>query len=268
MSRFAFLLLVAAAPNCFGGIVVNYSGPAQFSAAFTAAESIWESHLTGYQGGVVDSLFFGASSYSPGQLVTDVIINAEVVGIDGVGGILGQAGPTAAVTDNAGFRIATNGIMQFDSADVQNLVTAGTWEDVILHEMGHVLGLGTLWTQNGVYVTDSGEYTGARATAQWQSEFGQTGTPDVELAGGAGTRNAHWNENDGGAGLTGITDTQGRDMRDELMTGWLNGNTFISRMTIESFADIGFTVSAVPEPSSLTVLLSSSLFFVRRRHRR
>jgi hypothetical protein len=34
--------------------------------------------------------------------------------------------------------------MQFDSADVANMYANGTWTNVILHEIGHILGIGTL----------------------------------------------------------------------------------------------------------------------------
>jgi hypothetical protein len=131
--------------------------------------------------------------------------------------------------------------------------------------MGHVMGFGTQWLNNNVYITGSGEYTGANATSFWQSEFGQSGTPDVELEGGLGTANAHWNENFQGNGLTGITDAFGRDMRDELMTGWANPNSFISDMTVASFVDIGFT--AVPEPTPLIVLMFTGTCLATRRRR-
>lgn len=194
------------------------------------------------------------SSYANGQTVSTVFITANVSPIDGVGNVLGSAGPKELVQDASNFILATDGTMTFDSADVDGLFSGGQWEPVILHEMAHVLGFGSLWTNNGVYVTGSGEFTGANATQAWQTEFGQAGTPDVELGGGSGTANGHWNEGDGG-GLTGIKDSLNRDMRDELMTGWLNPNPFISNMTVASFRDIGFTtITAVPEPSSMILV--------------
>jgi hypothetical protein len=63
------------------------------------------------------------------------------------------------------------------------------------------------------------------------------------LGGGAGTANGHWNEVDGGSGLTGIVDGSGNDMRNELMTGWLNTPLFISKTTIASLGDLGYTVN-------------------------
>ncbi len=152
--------------------------------------------------------------------------------------------------------------MTFDSADVALLAQLNLLEAVVLHEMAHVLGFGTLWNANGLYTDGTGEFLGTNATAAWQNDFGQTGTPNVELGGGPGTANGHWNEVDGGAGATGIVDNLGRDMRDELMTGWLNSNPFISNMTIASFRDIGFiTTTAVPEPSLLTTMFAGLAAF-------
>jgi hypothetical protein len=238
-------------------IDINYSGDPLYQNDFTTAASTWQSLLTGFQNGVVVARSSG-SSYTVGQTVSTVFINASISAIDGAGGTLGSAGPNQIVQDAANFFLATDGGMNFDSADWAAL-TPQQRQALILHEMAHVLGFGTMWTLNGVYTNGSGEYTGTHATAAWQSEFGQSGTPDVELGGGAGTANGHWNEVDGGGGLTGIVDGQGRDLRDELMTGWLNSNSFISNMTIASFRDIGFTATAdTPEPGTM-VLLSFGL---------
>jgi hypothetical protein len=250
-------------------IDVDYTGDPQYEAAFTTAAQTWETLLNGYQNGLVVARS-ALSSYLIGQTVSTVFITANIAAIDGVGGILGQAGPDEIVIDAAGFFLTTDGTMDFDSADVANMVTNGTWENVILHEMAHVLGFGTMWTNNGLYVANSGEFLGTNATAEWQSDFGQIGTPNVELGGGPGTANGHWNEVDGGGGLVGIMDGLGRDMRDELMTGWLNPNSFISDMTVASFVDIGFLgAEATPEPGScLLASIGLGALAVSRRRRR
>lgn len=210
-------------------------------AIFTSAKTTWENALQGYQ---------------PGITQTGPTITASGVAIDGVGGILGQAGWTEGVIE-AGYALATAGVMQFDSADLADMETAGVLEAVILHEMAHVLGFGTLWSLDvsGTIYNDvrpvDGQYTGANALNQYRLEFNQPAATyvPVELGGGGGTANSHWDEVDGGAGLTGITQVgTGNDMRDELMTGWLNSPSFLSQTTLESFRDIGFT--PVPEPAA------------------
>jgi hypothetical protein len=267
----AALLVGSVSPvNATFTIQVNYSGDPAYAPYFAAAASTWQTLLVGYQNGGIQAISSG-SSYAGvfvGDPLTTVFIDADVSAIDGPGLILGSAGPTAIALDLANYILTTDGEMQFDSADAANLVTAGLFDDVVMHEMAHVLGFGTLWGLNGVYNSGTGEFLGANATAYWQSEFGQTGTPDVELAGGAGTADAHWNENTRGAGLTGISSIDG-DMRNELMTGWLNSPTFISDMTIASFVDIGFigSLAAIPEPSSFFAmgLVFAGLGLKRRR---
>ncbi len=75
-------------------------------------------------------------------VVDDIIIDVSVTPIDGLGNVLGSAGPTCMA---AGTDLAVTGEMRFDSADVADLLAEGSFDDVVLHEMGHVLGIGTLW---------------------------------------------------------------------------------------------------------------------------
>lgn len=141
--------------------------------------------------------------------IDDVLIDGSIVAIDGVGGILGQAGPTAV---RGGTFLPYTGVMQFDSADVAALEAAGQFDEVILHEMGHVLGFGTIWSLQGL-LTGSGtidpRFIGTNAVAAYNSRFSTsaTGVP-VENTGGPGTANSHWRES---------------VFTNELMTGYLNG---------------------------------------------
>src|SRR5499426_669818 len=83
-----------------------------------------------------------------GEVIDDVLILAQGSAIDGPGGILGQAGPTHLRPRNAGKAafIPAKGTMQFDTADLAEMDADGTLNDVITHEMGHVLGIGTIWS--------------------------------------------------------------------------------------------------------------------------
>ena len=88
----------------------------------------------------------------------------------------------------------------------------------------------------------------------------------IELGGGSGTADGHWDEITWGSNFTGITDGNGNDMRNELMGGWLNQPTFVSNMTIMSFADIGYTVAPIPIPASFILFASgiTGLFGFKR----
>jgi hypothetical protein len=266
--------LAAPARAVIFDISLNLTGmTSSQEAVFEAAASTWESLITDYQGVGVP----------PG---TQLIIDAELALGDGVGGILGSAGPSSVNPFGGSILYATAGSMTFDIADVPALEAAGTFADVILHEMAHVIGIGTLWSSAAVgipgfqefYVPGIGHYTGATGLAAYQQEFVGRGAATfvpVELFGGPGTADAHWNEVNGGAGLTGIVRvSDGRDVRDMLMTGWLNASTFISDTTLGSFEDLGYNTTlslagAIPEPSTaipLTLLGVLAAMRLRRRH--
>lgn len=240
---FRRLAVAAVALVCCAGsahaqfnINVNFMGgltPSQ-QAVFTTAANNWESYITGYQAGIS---------------LTGITIDATGASIDGAGGILGSAGPTL-LANQGGYWLSTNGAMTFDSADLASMESGGILLDVIMHEMGHVIGIGTLWTWNNVYVNGTGMYTGAAGVAAYQTEFGQPGAAfiPVELGGGGGTANAHWDEATFG---------------DELMTGYIGGPTYVSNMTVQSLHDIGFTV--VPTPAACALLGAGVLAAGRRR---
>lgn len=171
------------------------------------------------------------------EIINDVVIFARVDSIDGAGGangnILGQAGPCFA---NGNTRLTTYGVMEFDSADVSGLVADGSITNVIIHEMGHVLGIGTLWNfQRGFLVGSGGSdpyFIGAGARTQFAAlnTLTYTGNPvPVENTGGQGTRDGHWRES---------------ILGNELMTGFLNrGSNPLSRISVGSLADMGYVVS-------------------------
>ena len=224
-----------------------------YKAAFSDAVTFWESNITGYR--------------SPANWeMSGITINAAVQYIDGQYGVLGSAGPDYVTygsttlngdDDDSLVCYSTEGSMQFDSADVDMMIGNGSWGEVIRHEMAHVIGFGTLWgidlfgngtIFNDFYVDGSGEYTGAAGLAAYQAEFDPDATfVPVELGGGGGTANGHWNEVDNG-GLVGV----GSEMTYELMTGWLNSPTYLSDTTLGQFEDLGYTV--IPEPATFGIL--------------
>lgn len=225
-------------------ITLNFSGELTESqkAVFLQAKAAWESRLTGYQ---------------PGISNTGVIIDASSKYIDGPWKILGMAGPTK-LTGQAGYVLATRGIMEFDSADMAAMESDGFLQEVIEHEMGHVLGIGTLWALNKVYMAGSYAFTGVNGLTEWKSEFQPTATDvPVEDEGGRGTAEGHWDEN-ADQSATGITDAQGHDMRNELMTGWINLPVFFSETTLRSMQDIGFSTIDLP-PVSYTLTSSTNI---------
>jgi hypothetical protein len=169
-----------------------------------------------------------------GEVIDDLLILAQGVPIDGPGRILGQAGPTHLRPSSAGkFKfLPVKGIMSFDTADLASMQKDGTLKDVIAHEMGHVVGIGTIWERRGL-LKDAGlstvRFTGKNA----KREFGKlkkkaaTDVP-VENTGGPGTADGHWRES---------------VFRNELMSGFIAaaGNP-LSRLTVASLQDMGYEV--------------------------
>jgi subtilisin-like proprotein convertase family protein len=195
--------------------------PAQ-QAVFTEAAARWSQIILGDIPDVT----------VPGEgLVDDLVIEARAPAIDGPGGVLGQAGPTVLRTVSS---LPAYGLMSFDSADVAQLMSTGQFQDVILHEMGHVLGIGTIWDNLELIAgagTNNPRFLGPQAIAEYNELFDNTSTSvPVENTGGPGTRDGHWSEAIFG---------------NELMTGYLNSGVAnpISRITIGQLDDLGYEVN-------------------------
>lgn len=206
-----------------------YSGPSTYLAAFNNAIARWEAIITG---DIPD-----VDSPTVGGFVDDLRITATIEPIDGAGNVLGSAGPQFIRTVGG---LPITGTMRFDDADVANLVTGGNFEAVILHEMGHVLGLGTLWDNQGL--VSGFNYTGTNALNEYRTLTGNPGAAaiPVEQDGGPGTAGGHWDD---------------ETFDNELMTGYLGGSrpgNPISRMTIGSLQDLGYQVNyALADPYTL-----------------
>jgi hypothetical protein len=184
------------------------------------------------------------------DIIDDILIEAQGVAIDGPGKILGQAGPTALRPANAGRAayLPAKGVMSFDTADLRAMQADGTLVDVITHEMGHVLGIGTVWDYKKLLKGQGGAnptFAGKGAIAEFKVLRGKSGAPrvPVEATGGPGTRDSHWRET---------------VFRNELMSGFIDapGNP-LSRMTAASLADLGYEVDLdAAEPYALPNLMA------------
>lgn len=279
----AALLLLVVAPPARGGFDLALSIPSpgsftptqysQLVSSLATAEALWESVITGYQPGItlsgVSITIHAGSSFAETSF--------------------------PATTMQGGFRLATSTSIRINPAVID---TYASWDgsgppnpnpayiglnyldDILAHEIGHALGIGPLWVANGLYVSGSGEYRGEHGLRAYRTEFDPHATAvPVELAGGSGTSNQHWNQlmrsspQEGNPNdpyslspLTGITDRYGRDLAMELMTGALDpdyGEPFLSRTTIQSLRDLGFTV--VPEPSAAILAAVAVVCMMGRR---
>jgi hypothetical protein len=132
--------------------------------------------------------------------------------------------------------------MSFDTADLAEMQANGTLLDVITHEMGHVIGIGTIWMNKKLLVganTTNPRFTGTGAKKEYGllKGTGPVAVP-VENTGGAGTRDSHWRES---------------VFKNELMSGFIAApNNPISKLTVASLKDLGYVVAlTAAEPYAL-----------------
>ncbi len=209
---------------------------------FREAAARWEEVIVGDLPGFTGVLpEGGCQPVEEADGIDDVKIYVSVVPIDGPGGVLGQAGPCYVWRPEGpeGPVFPITGIVRLDEADVAWMQSNGTLKDVIIHEMGHVLGIGTLWntSPNTFLIGEGGEdpyFNGAGAVAAFDAAGGSERVAPkvpVENTGGAGTRDAHWRES---------------VLNSEIMTGWLEPPGTpnpLSIITIASLADMGYEVN-------------------------
>lgn len=168
------------------------------------------------------------------ETIDDLILYVKVGPIDGTGGPIDVLGGAGWCWIQPGFVFPSIGVMELDEANV-GLLTAAQLEMTVLHELHHVLGVGTLWeSPNHLLIQGAGTsnpvYLGAAGNAQYFSSGGTSPAGiRIENTGGEGTQDAHWRES-----LFG----------NELLTGGLNnGLNPLSAFSIMSLADFGYAVS-------------------------
>jgi len=253
-------------------VALRFAGTAptgQIDEAFVAAKARIEAMIVGEVPDLQVQALSGTGPFALSQcnvtgitgnvqeLVDDVLIYAIVTTIDGPGNVLGSAGPCL-VRSGGGPPIL--GMMRFDVDDLNALATNGRLNDVIVHEMLHVVGMGTQWEARGL-LSDKDlvtvRVTGPLAAQACVDLGGAAVCPGsvpaencVDVPGGrpcgAGTQNSHWKES---------------TFLGELMTGYAGATNPLSRMTVQGLADLGYTVNllsadpyTVPPPTLMALL--------------
>lgn len=169
----------------------------------------------------------------PRNNIPGLVIYIRIAAIDGSGGTLGSAGPCL-LRDND---IPALGVMLLDQADVTDLQSAGQLSRVVLHEMMHVLGFGTVWRRQALIDTSNlanARFLGPNARFACSNVNGGgascTTSVPAHSTGGAGTQYTHWRES---------------LFVSELMTPFLGaGSNPLSATSVQSLRDLGYEVSS------------------------
>ena len=208
--------------------------------AVNSAASLWEQAIASdiadidFSGRPISD---GCTDGAFGGVVDDLRVYVRVQSIDGAEGVLGAGGICAYRSQS---RLPVIARITLDSADVGQL-GSGTLYNLAVHEMAHALGFGILWggllvnpsLSGGQPVTPPPDthFAGSNAVAAFNDAGGtnyQGGKVPVENEhGGRGSQDSHWRDS---------------AMRGELMTYRLGSSDSLSAITIQSMADLGYTV--------------------------
>lgn len=133
--------------------------------------------------------------------------------------------------------------MQFDIADANNYQGQHLFDDIVMHEMLHSVGFGSIWSYKGLIAgsgTSTPTFTGLQAMSAYHTLVpGSTGGVPLEQDGGSGTAESHWDE---------------QTFTSELMTGYIgyvdssniyHPNDTFSYMTVASLGDLGYSIVGV-----------------------
>lgn len=207
----------------------------------TAQQAFFETAAAKWQGiivgdvpdteGIIPARSCGGGFRTPTfkGVIDDILIDVLLQPIDGPGGVLGAAGPCLARSEDL---LSVYGIMFFDTDDLAFLEQFDILDEVIVHEMGHVLGFGTLWNFGRSLLQGTNadpRFVGPNAIAGYLDVGGRGISIPVEEDGGPGTRFSHWDD---------------ETFDEELMTGFIAlGESPLSVMTIGSMQDLGYSTN-------------------------
>ncbi len=228
-------------------IDISFSGNVSDKTKVAAREAAdkWQNLITGDLPAVVID----------GEYIDDFKLVVKEEAVDGLNGALAFASPTRTnangqyvIQKRGSSNTSYGGTAVVDSADRTNEQI----KDILVHELGHALGIGPFWTLEYIrssfkplglvknLSTDNPIYVGRYALAEYRKLVpGAVGVP-LESGGGGGTRAAHWSEDVFG---------------NELMTGYISPAMPLSRVTLGALQDLGYAVNyAKADPYSLPKL--------------
>jgi len=250
--------LVAAADYSICARFIGEGGTPRQRQAISSAVAKWQRAIVGHVGALHFTEAAGRCVNGIPAIdedIEDLLLFVQLAPIDGPRNIIGQAAPCNVYLP---IGLTLMGFLQLDVADLDLMLSEGTLDNVVMHEIGHILGIGTLWNYRRSLLVGSVAaggidpyFAGASARDQFallQSTYAGTPVPVENCVGitgcGAGTRDSHWRKS--------VFNT-------ELMQGYSSRNMPMSRVTLGSLADLGYTVNLdAADPFTLAPALRSS----------
>ena len=233
--------------------------PAQ-KAVFAEAVSFWEEIITedieNYSNGkiIYHADYVISDTGAVSGIFDDILIDIKFSDLGGPGDLLGQAAPRITRNEGPDAPLTVWGMMEFDISEFEPsgfFENTQAYKEVLIHEMAHVLGIGTLWTDTNL-VDDNYDsnpprvpgglanpnynpgFTGPKTVLEYNKlltsigEAGNAKVVPIANSGGPGNYNGHWRELVFG---------------NELMTPFAEGLEDLSLMTVASLDDLGYTVN-------------------------
>lgn len=211
--------------------------------AFDAAIARWEPLFAGKLAPVllrVQEGRCGENAPALDEVVDDLLLLVTVEEIDGPGGVAALSAPCFLRQDGL---LPVAGQLRLDAADVGPAEGLGILEDLIAHEIGHVLGVGSLWDLfellHAPSLPDAAgadtHFSGPLAIAAFDvvGGAGYVGAkvPVENELGGEATRDRHWRQS---------------VLGNELMTSFLSTTESnpLSLVTVRSLEDLGYAMDA------------------------
>ena len=189
------------------------------------------------------------------RAVDDLLLVVRVQAFDGERGILASAGPRCLRSLRDGRYLPAVGELVLDAADLPRLLERGQLGEVLVHEVGHVLGLGTGWDDLGLLrahgCDDAGcvegrdtRYLGAAGRAGWE-DLGGRGEPPVENTGGSGSIDRHWRE-----------DVLGNALMTSVISP-VEASNALSVLSFRALEDLGYALAGAPALDAFSMPLGA-----------